>query len=197
MTTRANEGTSSVWIWAALVLAGAGVAGSLSLSLVLELKACPLCFYQRTFALAVVSVLGMAVLFARELSARLNLLALPLALGGLGVAGFHVWLELTGRLECPAGLLGLGSAPVQSLGLFLGLTALLIGGVLHGWQSGSRTAAGLTAALLLGGLLAAASTVANPPLPKPPAAPYPSARPDVCRPPYQAGVQALACFRTR
>src|SRR5438876_8199332 len=35
----------SAWAWAALAVAVAGLAGSLFLSLGMNLKACPLCFY--------------------------------------------------------------------------------------------------------------------------------------------------------
>src|SRR5436190_1735483 len=104
----------SLLIWAALLVALAGLAGSLFLSLGMNLKACPLCFYQRTFAMSVVAVLGMG-LFTGGRSGRLGLLTLPLAVAGLGVAVFHVYLETAGKLECPQGLLGWGSAPRQSL----------------------------------------------------------------------------------
>lgn len=103
--------------WLTLVFALVAVGGSLCLSLGLGLKACPLCFYQRTFAFALVGVL--AVGLSLELDGRLNLLALPLALGGLGVAGFHVLLISTGKLECPDGIGGLGKAPHQALGAFV------------------------------------------------------------------------------
>jgi hypothetical protein len=36
---------------------------------------------------------------------------LPLAVAGLGVALFHEYLELTGKLECPSGVMGVGTAP--------------------------------------------------------------------------------------
>jgi hypothetical protein len=44
-----------------------------------------------------------------------SLLALPLAVAGLGVAVFDEYLEQTGRLECLDGVMGLGTAPRQSL----------------------------------------------------------------------------------
>lgn len=100
----------------ALLSAVVVCVGSLYLSLGLGLKACPLCFYQRTFAFALVGVL--AVGLSLEMDGRLNLLVLPLALGGLGVAGFHVLLISTGKLECPDGIGGIGKAPHQSLAAF-------------------------------------------------------------------------------
>src|ERR687887_446681 len=74
----------SVWTWAAFVVAAVGLAGSLFLSLGMNLKACPLCFYQRTFMMSLVAVLGMGLLVAAARPGRLALLALPLATAGLG-----------------------------------------------------------------------------------------------------------------
>src|SRR5262245_57474276 len=90
---------------AGLVVAVAGLAGSLLLSLGLNLKACPLCFYQRTFVMSLVAMLGLGLAARAARPARLLLLALPLAVAGLGVALFHVRLEWAGKLECPDGLL--------------------------------------------------------------------------------------------
>src|SRR5919199_714734 len=97
---------ASPWLWAALAVALAGLAGSLFLSLGMGLKACPLCFYQRAFMMSLVAVLGMGLLTGAGQSGRLGLLSVPLATAGLGVALFHVSLELAGRLECPQGLFG-------------------------------------------------------------------------------------------
>src|SRR5262245_19875118 len=163
---------------AALAVAAAGVAGSLSLSWGLRWKACPLCFYQRAFVMGAAAVLAMGLLTGA--TERLGLLALPLAVAGLGVALFHVWLEGTGKLECPAGLLGLGSAPQQSLGAFVVLTALLAGDALRG---GGHALAASAGAALLGAVLAAASCTSNPPMPPAPKAAY-SSPPDVCRPTF-------------
>ena len=49
--------TTGRWLWAATGLALVGTAGSLYLSLGMGLKACPLCFYQRTFVMAALAVL--------------------------------------------------------------------------------------------------------------------------------------------
>jgi hypothetical protein len=43
--TPAAAGAASAWVWAALVVALAGLAGSLWLSLAMNFKACALCFY--------------------------------------------------------------------------------------------------------------------------------------------------------
>jgi disulfide bond formation protein DsbB len=79
----------------ALLVSAGAVAGSLYLSLEMNLKACTLCFYQRAFACGLVGVLASGVLAFRDQGAKLCLVSLPLAIGGLGVAGFHVWLGWT------------------------------------------------------------------------------------------------------
>src|SRR5713226_276723 len=103
-------------VWPPLFVAFVALAGSLWLSVGMGLKACPLCFYQRTFVMGVVAVLGTGLLTGQRHWGVLNLLALPLVVGGLGVAVFHEYLELTGKLECPAGVMGVGTSPQQSLG---------------------------------------------------------------------------------
>src|SRR5262245_19711124 len=134
--------------WAAVAVATLATAGSLWLSLGMGLVACPLCFYQRAFAMSVLAVLLMG-LAAGVGPARSALLALPSAIGGLAVAAFHVNLVRTGVLECPAGLLGLGPAPLQSLVVFIVLTLLLaIEALPVGIGSGPLLALGL--GLLMG-----------------------------------------------
>src|SRR5439155_10931971 len=85
-------------VWPSLLVALIALAGSLWLSIGMKLKACPLCFYQRTFVMGVVAVLGIGVLTGQRHRAVLNLLSLPLAIAGLGVAFFHEYLELAGKL---------------------------------------------------------------------------------------------------
>jgi disulfide bond formation protein DsbB len=167
----------SFWCWAALLLALAGLAGSLSLSLVLHLKPCPLCYYQRTLMMGLVAVLLTGLIAG---AGRLGLLALPLAVAGLGVASFHVYLEATGKLECPAGILSIGSAPQQSLALFAVLVLVLAIDVLRG----PAGALGLIGTAILGAALAFAASTSNPPPPKPPTVEY-TEPPDICRPPFR------------
>jgi disulfide bond formation protein DsbB len=178
-----NAAARSVGSWAALLVALAGLAGSLYLSLAMKLVACPLCFYQRTFMMSAAAVLLMGLCTGQ--SRRLTLLALPLAVGGLGVALFHVSLELRGILECPEGIYGLGTAPQQSLAAFLVLVAILVADGWRGAALGQISCFGLFTAIAVGALLAIASTVANPPPPPAPTHPYPEA-PRICRPPYHA-----------
>jgi hypothetical protein len=167
------------------VAALAGLTGSLSLSWGLALKACPLCFYQRTFMMSLVAVLAVGLFAGGVRPGRLGLLALPLAVAGLGVALFHVWLEVAGKLECPQGLLGLGTAPLQSLVVFVVLTALLIVDVLRGGAVQPGTWAALAGGVVLGGLLAVASSTSNPPMPPAPTKPYDAGRIEMCRPPFK------------
>lgn len=170
-----------LFAWAALGVACAALAGSLFLSLAMNLKACPLCFYQRTFVMSIVAVLATGLVLKAGRGAGLSLLALPLAAAGTGVALFHVYLETSGTLECPAGVLGIGTAPQQSLAMFLVVLGLLaVDAVRCGscWE-------GFAGTLVIGGLLALASCTSNPPMPAAPSQPYTTPL-EVCRPPYQA-----------
>src|SRR6516162_2917821 len=124
--------------WASLLVALVALAGSLWLNIGMQLKACPFCFYQRTFVMGVVAVLGIGLLTGQRHRAVLNLLALPLVVGAIGVAAFHVYLELTGKLECPTGVLGIGTAPQQSLAVLFVLLALVVVGVVRGRQLGEE-----------------------------------------------------------
>ena len=131
--------------------------------------------------MSLVAVLGMGLFTGTARHVRLGLVALPLAIAGLGVAGFHVYLEVSGKLECPAGILGLGTAPKQSLAMVLGLSVLLLADALRTARSVVwwLAAAG---GVVLGGFLAAASSTSNPPMKKPPPEVY-EKPPVVCRPP--------------
>jgi len=180
-----HPSASAVWTWAALATAVVAATGSLALTLLEQKQACPLCFYQRTFALCLVAVLGQGLLSTALRGGRLAVLALPLALGGLGVAAFHVNLEVRDVLECPVGLFGVATAPKQSLALFAVLTVLLGAGVSAGLRAREVSPLATVLAVVLGGGLAWASISANPKLREPPAKPY-GAPPNVCRPPYHA-----------
>jgi disulfide bond formation protein DsbB len=120
---------SAVWNFGIFTLAVIAGGGSLYLSLGLDLKACPLCFYQRSFALAAILVLAMLSVRDGVRSSAFGLVTLPLALGGLGIAGFHVYLVQTGILECPPALFGLGDGPMQSLAIFGLLSIASLGGL--------------------------------------------------------------------
>lgn len=173
----------------ALLLSAGAAAGSLYLSLEMNLKACTLCFYQRAFAFGLVGVLASGILAFRDYAARVCLLALPLAVAGLGVAGFHVWLGLTEwpregvkwYLACPAGIEGYGTAPQQSLAAFGLITAvLLLGGLGEVRVAGRGTGFALIVAIALGAGAAVGSVLANPPMSDP--KPLPARPLDTCQP---------------
>jgi hypothetical protein len=133
----------------------------------------------------VVAVLGIGVLTGQRHRAVLNLLALPLALAGLGVAVFHEYLELTGKLECPAGVMGIGTAPQQSLAVLIVLLVLVAVGVVRSRQVGESHPAATGAAVVLGLLLAWGAVASSPPLQ--PAPPQGYTTPfDICRQPFRA-----------
>jgi disulfide bond formation protein DsbB len=169
---------SAFLTWLACLVALAASAGSVYLSMGMGLKACPLCFYQRTLVFAVFGVLLVGLVTGAPRSG-LCLLALPLAAAALGVAGYHVYLELTGALECPPGIKDIGTSPQQSLAAQVLLTLLLALGVLSGPDK--RTAlTGLVATALLGAGFAVALILSTPPQPPPPP---PTTPVDICRPP--------------
>jgi disulfide bond formation protein DsbB len=164
----------------------AATAGSLALSLGLGLKACPLCFYQRSFAMAALAVLAVGLVTDRKNPARVCLLAVPLAWAGLGVAGFHEYLVLNGTLECPLGLLGIGTSPAQSLTVFIVLALVCtIGAASDRTAAIAPKAVLVAAAILLGAAMSWASIASSPPL-KARTKPYdPITEPfDGCRRPY-------------
>jgi disulfide bond formation protein DsbB len=168
-----------------LLVALVALAGSLWLSVAMGLKACPLCFYQRTFVMGVVAVLGIGVLTGERHRPVLNLLALPLVVAGLGVAAFHVYLELTGKLECPSGVMGIGTAPKQSLIVLTVLLATVLVGIVWSRNAGVPVWPPLCGAVVLGLLLAWGSLVSSPPMPPTPTKAYETPL-DMCRPPFHS-----------
>jgi len=171
-----------VRVFPAFAVAVLALAGSLWLSIGMALKACPLCFYQRTFVMGVVAVLGVGMLASARHRAVLPALALPLAVAGLTVAAFHVALELQGKLECPAGVMGAGTAPQQSLAALTVLTLLVARGAVRAGRAGESGFATLAGALL-GVLLGVASILSAPPMPPAPPKAYETPL-DMCRPPF-------------
>lgn len=163
-----------------LVVALGTVAGSLTLTWGLDLKACPLCLYQRAFAMGAAAVLLMGAVLRAD-ARLLGLLSLPLAAAGLSVAGFHVYLEAIGKLECPAGIAGVGSAPQQALAAFAVLFASLIPALAGKSGAACCRVSTILGGLVLGGLMGYACVKSAPPAQPTtnPAAPL-----DGCRPPY-------------
>ena len=152
----------SLWLWGAALASLVALAGSLYLSIGMGLKACPLCLYQRTFVMGVVGVLTVG-LFIKDLRpGALSLLALPPAIAAVAVAGFHCYLEYTGFLECPRGVLGIASAPQQSLVVLVVLVLLLLAD-----QLAQGALAGSAGTIVLGGLFAFGCIRSAPPAPAP------------------------------
>ncbi|MBC7816713.1 MAG: disulfide bond formation protein B [Planctomycetaceae bacterium] len=171
-----------------LLLAFVGTCGSLLLSLGLGLKACPLCFYQRSFVMAAFAIFGLGVFSERNRPGLVCLLNVPLVWAGLGVAAFHEYLVLADVLECPRALFGIGTAPAQSLALFASLAVVTSLGAWCGRGESSRQGMStLVFAIILGVLMAAASVKSSPPLPPKPIGPYdPIKQPlDMCRPVFR------------
>ena len=185
--TRTDQSTKFLWL--SLALAIVAVAGSLWLSLGMQLKACPLCFYQRSFAMSVLAVLLIGLWVGIRPSVTLGLLALPLATIGFCVACFHVYLEVTGKLECPKGIFGLGSAPTQSaciLGLlFVSLLASIFQHSPDPKINRGPVFVKALVGILLGVGLAYASWKSVPPPAPAPTKPY-EQPPEICRPPFKA-----------
>jgi disulfide bond formation protein DsbB len=169
-----------LFAWAGAIFAGLTVLGSLYLSMGMGLAACPLCYYQRTFVMGAFAVLLLGASFGLAKAVCLPMLALPMAMAALCVAGQHVWLEASGKMECPRGALNLGTAPQQSLGALALLSALLIAGAIwterpgNGWGP-VAAGAGLGVALAIACLRSAS------PPPKPAPETY-KEKPLTCRP---------------
>jgi disulfide bond formation protein DsbB len=122
----ANARVSYGLIWAAFGVALVALAGSLWLSIGMHLKACPLCYYQRTFVMAAVGVLGIGLLTGAHRYGLLSLLALPAVVGGLGVAVWHEYLRATGAMDCPRGVFGFSKTTHESLAVLALLFVLLV-----------------------------------------------------------------------
>lgn len=164
------------WAWLALIVSLLGTFGSLYLSIGMGLKACPLCFYQRTLIMAILSVIGVGMVVDRSRAELLCLLCVPLVFAGLGVAIFHEYLVVRGKLECPEGVLSLGSAPFQSLVTYIVLTICILVGSM-------KRVAAIGGSVLLGFAFAWCCVAGSPPMPQAPTKPYDQPL-EVCRPPY-------------
>ncbi len=115
-----------LWMPLAFGVAVVGVLGSLYLSLGMDLKACPLCFYQRAFIMSAASILGFGLFMPDLPRGVLTPLALATAMAGGCVAAWHTYLVANGTLECPAGATRVLLAPHESLAIYLLLVAILL-----------------------------------------------------------------------
>jgi disulfide bond formation protein DsbB len=176
--------SSSSLTWLSFAAALVALAGSLWLSIGMNLKACPLCFYQRTFVMSIAAVLAMGLFAGMRPASLLSLLSLPMAAGGLGVSLWHVYLEGIGKLECPAGVLEIGSAPQQALAALAILFVLVLADAVRGRRPESYGWPSLVGGVVVGGVLAFASIRSAPPAPPAPMKPYEQPL-EICRPPYR------------
>lgn len=153
------------WLWTAFVVSGLGVAGSLLLTWANGLPACPLCVYQRVFSMTAFATLAMGLLVSDVKPGRASLFALPSLMAGFAVAIFHVNLVAAGKLAWFAGLADLGSAPLQSLVLFMVLLALLGADLIQARRAGHAVPGITLGASVLGVLMAIGLIYSGPPLP--------------------------------
>jgi hypothetical protein len=149
--------------WLAWGVALVALLGSLYLSIGMRLNACPLCLYQRTFVMGVVGVLAVGLGVGGVRPGLLSLVALPLATAGAGVAGYHTYLEYVGRLECPDGILGLGSAPQQAVAAQGLVVLILLFDILRSRALGGFGPAAVLAPVILGGLFVLGAIRSSPP----------------------------------
>lgn len=169
--------------WMALALAGSGAAGSLYLSMGLGLKACPLCFYQRTFVLAALAIVGLCLWVERKRPGLACLLSLPAICGGLGVAAFHASLVWRGKMICPLGVFEMGTAPEESLLVFIALAVVSSAGAFAGRRESLRQGIATTAAAIAIGLAFAWGCIQSAPLAPPTKKAYEIPKPiDTCQP---------------
>jgi disulfide bond formation protein DsbB len=172
--------------WFALLVALIAVAGSLYLTLGMELEPCPLCFYQRAFAMAVLGVLLVGLLSGVNHIVSISRFALPLAAAGGGIAGFHVYLEATGALECPKGVFQVTSASQESLIVYAVLFLVLFIDVVRAPQHAGGHWVAALGGLILGGLFAWGCLKSTPPSPKPKEPYDPNVPIKRCRVPYKS-----------
>ncbi|MSQ94747.1 MAG: disulfide bond formation protein B [Gemmataceae bacterium] len=171
-----------LWTRFALFFAALGVLGSLHLSLVMELKACPLCLYQRAFMMSVAAILAFGLFLPGVPTAAQTVLALAPAVAGAGIAGWHTYLDWTKVLECPMGITGILVAPQESLIAFALLAAFLVCDLFHQ----QRYVMQGFGAILLGVVFCTTCIKGTPKMP-PPGIPYPADKElDGCRMKYHA-----------
>lgn len=171
-----------LWTRLAFFVSVVGVVGSLYLSLQMDLKACPLCFYQRAFIMSVAAVLGFGLFLPGVPNAALTPLALAPAVAGGGVAVLHTYLDWTGVLECPNGVTRVLVAPQESLIVYAILVVLLAIDLFHQRRYVTQG----IAAILVGYVFYTTCIEATPPSPTPSEA-YKVNPPDGCRKVFLGG----------
>ena len=115
---------------AALAVATVATAGSLYYQYGMGLFPCELCWFQRILMYPLVVILAHGVATGDE---HLHRLVAPFSVGGIAVAGYHSYIQLSPSATCSTfacstveyQLFGLLSIPNQALLAFVGITALL------------------------------------------------------------------------
>ncbi len=132
---RAREsGVTALFPWLGFAIAAVATAGSLGYSLGWKLPPCELCWYQRIAMYPLVVILGVGAM--RKESVRR--FALPLAVTGIGLSGYHYLLQTFPDLvstvcavdvPCTAKWVnefGFLSIPFMALSGFIAITVLLL-----------------------------------------------------------------------
>lgn len=154
-------------LYAALIAAVAAVAGSLYLSMGLGLVACPICGYQRGFAMAVLVILVLGLTTKARDSGFVNLFAfVPTVIGGM-IAAYHSFSHLSGLQICPKGLFGIGHTPEQSVVSFVLILGCLLPGLAYDIVHQRIKIAAVLWSFLLGAMLAYLCIAASPGVPTP------------------------------
>ena len=164
-----------------MFIAVVGVLGSLHLSLSMDLKACPVCYYQRAFMMSVAAILTFGLFLPGVPTAAQTVFALAPAFAGTAIATLHTYLVTSGDMECPAGITDMLVAPAESLLVYVMLMVCLLGDLFH---QRKYVMQGL-GAMLLGFVFYTTCTRAVPKM-DPPTAPYDSSKAlDTCRKAYR------------
>ena len=75
--------------------------------------------------MGVVGLIGVGLLVDAARCGLICLLSLPVAASGLAIACFHASLVLRGVLQCPPGLAGIATIPIESALLYVAVVVLL------------------------------------------------------------------------
>ncbi len=169
-------------VWAALLAALVTGLGSLWLSMGMDLRACPLCLYQRACIFCVIIVLTVGMMAQERSAGLVAWIGLGPATAAVAICAFQNYLEHYGRLECPAGIANIGTAPQQAL-VAQGIVAVLL--LLASLRHLLTAAISIGLGIALGGLMIQSA----PKLPDVPMKPY-EGRFETCRVPYPGSPKA-------
>ncbi len=124
------------WLYLAWLVSAVSTIGSLFFSEVMKLPPCTLCWYQRVMMYPLVWILAVGIV---KRDSRIRLYALPFALVGLTIAGYHNLLyydiipesitPCTSGVSCTSRQiewLGFVTIPLMSLVSFLTISAALM-----------------------------------------------------------------------